>query len=143
MGDEALPSEIESHRGGCKDKPDVLESSPMVFSGHRPRCGSSHHRPIQCILQCPAPWSMVFCFLKFHQTWITFSGLWDPQSTMLQKMIMMAMTIIIFIIFLLVLLHEAVYIFENALIFIILSFFYNPCDMVLLDITIPVNILGT
>lgn len=86
---------------------------------------------------------MVFCFLKFHQTWITFSGLWDPQSTMLQKMIMMAMTIIIFIIFLLVLLHEAVYIFENALIFIILSFFYNPCDMVLLDITIPVNILGT
>ena len=62
---------------------------------------------------------------------------------MLQKMIMMAMTIIIFIIFLLVLLHEAVYIFENALIFIILSFFYNPFAMVQLDITIPVNRLGT
>ena len=62
---------------------------------------------------------------------------------MLQKMIMMAMTIIIFIIFLLVLLHEAVYIFENALIFIILSFFYNPFDVVQLDITIHVNILGT
>ena len=86
---------------------------------------------------------MVVCFLKFHQTWIAFSGLWDPQSTMLQKMIMMAMTIIIFITFLLVLLHEAVYIFENALIFIILSFFYNPFDVVQLDITIHVNILGT
>ena len=41
---------------------------------------------------------------------------------MLQEMIMMAMTIILFITFLLILLHEAVYIFENALIFIILSF---------------------
>lgn len=60
-------------------------------------------------------------FLKFHQTWITFSGLRDPQSTVLQKMIIMAMTIIIFITFLLILLHEAVYIFENGLIFIILS----------------------
>ena len=111
LGDEALPLGIESYTGGCKDKPDVLESCPMALSGHRPRYGHSHHRAIQCILQCPVLWSMVFCFLKFCQTWITFSGLWDPQSTMLHKMIMLVMTIIIFFTFLLILLHEAVYIF--------------------------------
>lgn len=125
---------------------------PRAVPGHRLRCESSHYKATGHILQCPIPWSMVFSlfpkyvcnYIKFLVTQIAFSGIWNPQVTMLPKMVMKinSVLILIFIIFLLLLLHEAIYILGNCLLYFVCILLPRSCEMVQIDSIISVRILG-